>query len=179
MRDFWEKWRFELKMWLRGARARVNMLGAWICFSVAALAVWLVVGLAPAEAKDYKIIGRLEIPEIGLMTDVAEMNAEGNTLPTPATIVGSFSTNDKTTLLYGHAQGVFGRLDELEVGEMINYKGESYEIISREVLAKGQIDMRQLLAAGNRQEIVVMTCAGTIYADGDASHRLIVRAVKS
>ena len=45
------------------------------------------------------------------------------------------------------------------------------------VQEKSEIDMLKLLKKDENDSIVLMTCAGELYKDGDASHRLIVTAV--
>ena len=140
-----------------------------------AYVIW---GLQPAEAvKSYEISAELSIPSIDLTSDVTALQLEDHELKTPDTIVGSFSRAENKTLLIGHSSTVFQDLNKVKFGDRIVYNGE-YVVNKIEVLEKNDINMSNLLAAAEEDTIVIMTCAGADLGNGDATHRLIVTAVK-
>ena len=144
-----------------------------------ALFIYLVVGLAPVEAKDYEAATEISIPTIGLESDVVTVNMVGNEFPTPEEIVGRFTWAKHKTLLFGHASTVFPRLKELQVGDIIYYDGDTYMVSQMEISPKAEISMNKVLAAAEQDTIIMMTCAGEDLGGGDATHRLIVTAVLS
>ena len=93
--------------------------------------------------------------------------------------------------LYGHnSSAVFGNLASLSVGNVftVSYNGVStnyqvqeivlYEKTSATVLTVDGKDYKMRAVANGRgkYEMVLMTCAGTSYGNGDASHRLVIYA---
>lgn len=142
----------------------------------ALLAVYLVIGLTPAEAADYNIRGNLEIPSIGLRSDVTESELKDYRLSVPATIVGSFSQHTSKTLLVGHSSTVFERLGDVQVGDPIVFNADKYVVEKMVVLEKSQISMNMLLSDTDTKTVVLMTCAGEDLGGGDATHRLIIYA---
>ena len=139
-------------------------------------AAYFAVGLSPAIATDYNVDAQVEIPSINLMSDVTALELEENRLNTPDLIVGSYSRADNKTLLIGHSTTVFSNLDNVAVGNVIFYSGKEYLIENVEVIEKANISMNELLKPAKQDTLVIMTCAGEIYDNGDASHRLIVTA---
>ncbi|MBR2753628.1 class F sortase [Candidatus Saccharibacteria bacterium] len=146
-----------------------------LCF-VASMA-YLVYGLMPAEASTYAVDSKLIIPSINLSTDVAKLVMTNGEIPTPDTIVGSFSTHDHKTLLVGHSSTVFNNLENVKIGDEIFYRGSLYRITSYNLVEKNSIKMGKILASTNRDSLVLMTCAGEDYGDGNYSHRLIINAI--
>ena len=141
--------------------------------------VYLCVGLQPAaEAINYKVSSELIISDIDLTSPVAELTIDSGELKTPTELVGSYSTTKNKTLLIGHASGVFKNLHLVEIGDKITYDGQTYQVISSEVVAKESINMEKILANTKRPVLKIMTCAGDFFGDGDATHRLIVTAIK-
>ena len=140
---------------------------------------YIFVGLQPAEATSYKISGKLEIPSINLVSDVTTLTLENQKLTTPDNIVGAFSSNKKRTLLMGHSTTVFSRLKDLKIGDEVSYNGEIYIIYDIKTVEKDSIKMVDLLKKTDQTSIVLMTCAGTLYGNQDASHRLIITANKA
>ncbi|MDO4746935.1 MAG: class F sortase [Candidatus Saccharibacteria bacterium] len=145
----------------------------FVCF-----VAYLVVNLRTVEAKAYDVATNLIIPSIGLSADVTELTLVDGELETPDTIVGSFRRADNKTLLIGHSSTVFQELNKVEIGDKIFYDGTIYYIVSAETLEKAAVDMGGILAKASRQTIVVMTCAGQDLGGGDATHRLIVTAIR-
>lgn len=142
----------------------------------ALFAVYLVVGLQPVEATHYEISAELNIPTIGLKSDVTTLTLNGQTLDTPDTIVGSYSRAENKTLLIGHSATVFHSLKYLQLGDKVIYDGMAYRVRDMEILTKAEIDMGEVLAEAKTNTLVIMTCSGKDLGDGDATHRLIVTA---
>ena len=139
---------------------------------------YIVVGLQPAEATNYNISTKLVIPSIELDSDVATLKMENHQLSTPDTIVGSYSSSDNKTMLIGHSSTVFNHLNEVSLGDEIIYDDARYVVKEREILPKEDVIMPKLLSASNEKTIVIMTCAGEDLGKGDATHRLILTAIK-
>lgn len=140
--------------------------------------VYAVVGLQTADALDYEISARLGIPAIGLSSGVTKLTLQNGNLSTPDTIVGSYSRHDGTTLLIGHSTTVFEHLDSVQLADEIVYDKESYYVIAKEIKTKSDVSMHKLLKSRGNDVLVLMTCAGQLLDGGDATHRLIVTAVK-
>lgn len=145
---------------------------------VVAFLVYLIYGLQPVEASNYSIDNELYIPGIDLTADVTTLELDGNKLNTPDTIVGSFSMATNKTLLIGHSSTVLGRLHELNLGDIIYYDSNEYKVISIGTLLKDSVNMDKILASEERDTVVLMTCAGEDLGGGDATHRLIVTAIR-
>ena len=139
-------------------------------------AVYIVVGLQPAEAVNLEVSSRLNIPSIGLSSDVTSLTLSGTKLDTPDTIVGSYSESANKTLLIGHSSTVFYDLQNTKIGDVVNYGDKTYRIVKARLAVKDVIDMNELLAPAEKDTIVIMTCAGQDLGGGDASHRLIITA---
>lgn len=153
---------------------RYVFVGLYVLFVV----VYVVIGLQPADAIDYEISADLEIPAIGLESGVTKLTLQDGRLNTPDTIVGSFSRAEHTTLLIGHSTTVFRHLDSVRVSDEIKYDYESYYVTDIEVEPKADISMSKLLKDSSADTLVLMTCAGELLDNGDATHRLIITAVK-
>lgn len=153
---------------------RYVFVGLYVLFIV----VYVVIGLQSADAIDYEISADLEIPAIGLESGVTKLTLQDGRLNTPDTIVGSFSRAEHTTLLIGHSTTVFRHLDSVRVSDEIKYDYESYYVTNIEVEPKAGISMSKLLKDSSADTLVLMTCAGELLDNGDATHRLIITAVK-
>ena len=147
-------------------------------FYIAAFASYLILGLQPAEAIQYEISGELNIPSIGLTSDVTTLELKDRKLNTPDTIVGSYKKYDSKIFLIGHSTTVFKNLNQVKVGNTIEYNGKKYQITDTKTLAKSEIDMGTLLAPEDHNTLVIMTCAGEILENQDATHRFIVTALE-
>lgn len=145
---------------------------------IGAFLVYLAAGLIPAEAKHYEISGRLSIPAIGLNSDVTTLELVDHKLETPDTIVGSYNKYSSKTFLIGHSSTVFKNLKYAKVGGLVYYNNAEYEIIKMETLLKTDVNMNALLSPTLNDTIVIMTCAGESVGEKDATHRLIVTALK-
>ena len=144
----------------------------FVCFGI-----FLNIGLRPAEATNYEISAELAIPAIGLTSDVTALELEDHQLDTPDYIVGSFTRAKNKTLLIGHSTTVFSNLNEIKLGDEIFYDETNYKITNIEVLEKPDVDMDKILATEDVDTLVLMTCAGELLTNGDATHRLIITAV--
>lgn len=148
-------------------------MGLYVLF----FAIYIIVGLQSAEAtQNYEISDILNIPSINLSTDVADLKLENHKLETPNDIVGKFQRAKNKTLLIGHSSTVFKNLDELQIGEEVIFNNTKYYVHNSEIVEKAAIDMNELLAAAEKDTLVIMTCAGTEFDNGDATHRLIITA---
>ena len=147
-------------------------------FYVAAFATYLILGIQPAEATHYEISGNLNISSIGLNSDVTTLELKDHRLNTPDTIVGSYTKYDSKIFLIGHSSTVFKNLNQVKIGNTIEYNGKTYRITDTKTLAKSEIDMNALLAPETRNTLVIMTCAGEILENQDATHRFIVTALE-
>ena len=86
--------------------------------------------------------------------------------------------NENKTLLVGHSSTVFRDLDKLVLDDRLVYRGQLYRVTSIEMHEKKEISMMKLLEAEKVDTVVLMTCAGQDLGGGDASHRLIIEAVR-
>ena len=141
------------------------------------MVAFLAIGFMPAEAAtEYDVIGKLEIPTIGLTTEVAKLELENSELKTPKDIAGSFSKNENKTLIIGHASTVFDELGDVLVGDHILYGEKEYIIVKKEIALKEEIRMSRILKGEDVDTLVIMTCAGEDLGVGDATHRLMLTA---
>ena len=147
-------------------------------FYVAAFATYLILGFQPTSATHYEISGNLNIPSIGLNSDVTSLELKDHKLDTPNTIVGSYSANTNKVFLIGHSTTVFKNLEKIKVGNLVEYNGKKYRVTNTKTLAKEDINMKSLLASEDHNTLVIMTCAGEILANQDATHRFIVTALE-
>lgn len=152
---------------------KIILIGLYVVF----LIIYVAIGLRPAEATKYEIDSKLDIPSIGLMSDVTRLTLTGGKLESPNEIVGSYSTSNNKILLIGHSTTVFQNLNQIELNDTIYYDHQNYKVTNIEVKEKSAIHMGEILNAEDNKTIVLMTCAGTLFQNGDATHRLIITAV--
>ncbi|MBQ2695144.1 sortase [Candidatus Saccharibacteria bacterium] len=143
---------------------------------IVVFAIYLIIGLQPAEATSYTIDAQLMIPSIDLVSDVTALTLDKNKLNTPEDIVGSYNRNNNKTLLVGHSGAVFKNLNQVRAGDIIIYNDNEYIIYGREILKKEDVSMSLLLAPADIDTLAIMTCAGDMLPNQDATHRLIVMA---
>ena len=152
---------------------RTVLIGLYVVVS-GAYVIW---GLQPAEAaQSYEISAELNIPSISLTSDVTTLKIEDHELKTPDAIVGSFSKAKNKTLLIGHSATVFQNLNNVKIGDEINYDNGIYVVKNIKVLEKADVDMSKILASTEKQTLEIMTCTGDLLDGGDATHRLIITA---
>lgn len=154
-----------------------NLRKLFLVLYCAAFATYIIIGLQPASAQNHNIAGQLIIPRISLHTDVASLSLHDNKLDTPDEIAGAYSRESNKTMLIGHSTTVFSDLHLLSIGDTFRYNDKTYRITTIETLPKAEVSMRKLLKAADADTIILMTCAGELYDNGDASHRLIVTAL--
>ena len=150
---------------------RLAVLLFKVCF-----AVYLIIGLTPAEATRHEVSAALEIPAIGLNSEVTSLSLENHQLNTPDKIVGSYSRAENKTLLIGHSSTVFSDLDKVTVGDIIVYNNSEYLVKDITVERKEDISMKKLLSRADTDTLIIMTCAGTYLENSDATHRLLITA---
>ena len=73
---------------------------------------------------------------------------------------------------------IFTNLEDLEVGDTIYYGTNRYIISLEEIRDKEDINMKELLKNTGFEKITLMTCAGELLEDQDATKRLIITAEK-
>ena len=108
-------------------KRRLDPKTVFIGLYVVLFAIYIIVGLQPAGAANYPVSSKLSIPAIDLTSDVTTLQLENHALNTPDTIVGSYSQAEHKTLLIGHSTTVFERLNEIKVGDLIEYDGSSVD----------------------------------------------------
>ncbi|MDR0887377.1 MAG: sortase [Candidatus Nomurabacteria bacterium] len=119
----------------------------------------------------------LSIPKLNIKASVFEMGVDWENrieAPIVRSNIGVFM--DK--LLIGHNPGVFGELDELEIGDGFAVFGEggveNYVVFGKEVKVLADISMKNEMEKG---DLVLMTCYGELL-NGDFTQRLIIYAKK-
>ena len=157
-------------------KRRLDFKKIFLGLYVALFAIYIIIGLQPVGAAEYKITGQLNIPGIGLVTDVADLDIVNHALETPDTIAGSYSSQLNKTLVIGHSTTVFQGLDKVNLRDDIIYNNKHYAVSSIDYLQKSEISMNKLLEASDVDTLVIMTCAGQLLEGGDATHRLILTA---
>ena len=162
---------------MRLRRRYLDARSVFVIISLIVTVIYFIVGLSPVRATEYEIGGVVEIPSISLVSDVTKLDLTNEGLKTPDEIAGSYTRNNKT-LLIGHSTTVFQDLDEVKLNDEIYYDGEKYKVAEITYARKEDIIMSELLKKEERDTLVLMTCAGTLLPGGDATHRLILRAIQ-
>ncbi len=120
----------------------------------------------------------LEMPEINLSTPVEAIDMIDRQLIAPDTIAGVYTPSEHKTFIIGHSSTVFENLEHISLASNFHYNGENYVVISIDTREKSDIDMAAILAPTEDDTIILMTCAGEPLPNQDATHRLIVTAVR-
>lgn len=141
-----------------------------------ALVIYLLIGLMPAKATALDVATEIEIPVVGISSDVTMLRLQNYKLDTPDEIVGAYTRAKNKTFLVGHSTGVFAGLENLKIGDEIIYDLMKYIVKKVEILEKTEISMDKLLLPAEKDTIILMTCAGESLGDRDATHRLIITA---
>ena len=158
---------------------RFNPKVVFVGLYVVAFLVFVIYGMQPAEAVEaYDVSARLAVPSIGLDADVTTLTLENGELPTPDTIVGSYTKAKNKMFLVGHSTTVFENLKDVRLGDAIFYDEKEYTVSKMTMIKKEAINMNKLLAAEEKDTLVLMTCAGKRLGNGDATFRLIIEATK-
>lgn len=160
-------------------KRRSNFRKAFTALYVVAVVVYLVVGFViPADGTAYTIDGGLIIPSINLVSGVTKLELKDRKLNTPDSIVGSYSRSSNKMFLIGHSTTVFKNLDQVKVDDSIVYNNIDYKVVKMEIFEKSDINMDEVLKGEVEDTLVIMTCAGDPMNEHDATHRLIVTAVR-
>lgn len=149
---------------------------ATICFAVATFC-FLNYNFPAVASKGFDATMELVIPNINLSSEVAPTHMDNRKIVTPDTIVGSFSRATNKTLLVGHSTTAFEGLDEISISDEIIFNNNKYIVTQIELADKNVVNMDLILAPAEQDTLVLMTCAGELYENGDASQRLIITAL--
>ncbi|MBR3121988.1 sortase [Candidatus Saccharibacteria bacterium] len=160
-------------------KRRLNFNVVFVVVYALAFLSYIIFGLQPAEAVQDEYDATLSIPSISLDTPVVELQLNNHELETPNSIVGSFSNHQNKTLLIAHSTTAFSNLNAIQLNDAVYYSNNMYKVIKVNTLEKQNINMSEILSESNDDTLVLMTCAGELLEGGDATHRLIVEAVKS
>ena len=158
---------------------KANFRRIFAVIYVAVAFSFITIGLQPAEAAKYDISAFLNIPSAGVISSVTKLELQNHELKTPNRIVGSYTRQGSNrTLLIGHSTSVFSGLKYVNLGDMVFYGQHFYRVEDIVTIPKEKIDMNKLLKASEYEPdtIILMTCAGELYGEGDATHRLIITA---
>ena len=159
-------------------KRRFDFRKAFTILYIVAFLAFIVIGFQPAEAQHYEVSGQINIPSIGLTSDVTTLELVDHRLDTPDTIVGSYSKYSSKIFLVGHSSTVFKNLKNVSLNEYIYYDDKTFKVTRIETLEKANINMNLLLMPSKETTLVIMTCAGQPLGAKDATHRLIVTATK-
>lgn len=170
---------------VRVRRDKRKVVIGLLAFYAIAVPTYLYFGFQPSGDKAFAYAeeartatGSLAIPRINLTAPMADVELNGRVLTAPNYIVGRYQAYDNKVLVMGHSSTVFQRLPEVSVGDEILYDGQSFEIVSKEVKAKSEILMSEILKDEKEPTLVLMTCSGEHLSGQDYSHRLIIYAKK-
>ena len=168
---------------VRVRRDKRKLVIGLLAFYLVAIPVYLYFGFQPsgnmvmAYAEEAKTAtGSLAIPSIDLVAPMSDVELNGRVLSAPNYIVGRYQSYDNKVLVMGHSSTVFQRLPEVAVGDKISYDGQNFRVVSREIKAKSEISMREILKNEKEPTLVLMTCFGEHLSGQDYSHRLIIYA---
>ena len=159
-------------------KKHLNSRVIFVSLYVFAFIAYIIYGLQPARAVNYDISATLNIPSIDLIADVTALELKNGKLDTPDTIVGSYSRHNNKTLLIGHSTTVFNRLNDVHLGDELEYNNSVYHVVSIDLVSKPDISMTSLLKFEKKDTLILMTCAGELLDGNDATHRLMIKAVK-
>lgn len=122
----------------------------------------------------------LKIPTINLSTPVKIVHRTTTSIDVPDHIAGLYQKTNHLKLILGHSSTIFTNLHQVNLNDTINLDQTTYIITDKKTLEKSAIDMKQLLAPdpNSPTTLILMTCAGTLIADQDYTHRLIITAQK-
>ncbi|MBQ9029542.1 class F sortase [Candidatus Saccharibacteria bacterium] len=169
---------------LRTHFTRKRIIVSLFAFYAVAIPAYLYIGFQPSDssaayAEEVKVAtGVLEIPGISLRSPMSDVELDGRVLTAPNYIVGRYKAHDNKVLVMGHSSTVFQNLKNVVVGDKLLYDGVEYELVSKEVKAKAEISMREILKDEAKPTLVLMTCSGEHISGQDYSHRLIIYAKK-
>lgn len=119
----------------------------------------------------------LEIPKIGLTSPIRALEiTDENTLISPERIAGVYHANQNHDFIIGHSSTIFQNLDKLAIGDTFRFGDQTYQIKTRKIQPKSEIDMSKLLTKKSTPTITLMTCHGEKISGHDYTERLILTA---
>lgn len=185
VKSFWSRFVHKLKQYctwenlnpLNWDTTEVKMF--LVAFLAVMIPIYVFIGLQPSVPVDAASYPQLEISSIQLKTPVASLQLTDHQLIAPAAIAGVYTQADNKLFVIGHSSTVFKKLHQVQVGDTIIYNHDTYTITELQTLAKADISMAEILQAAAEPTLVLMTCAGTPLPNQDATHRLIVTAVRN
>lgn len=157
-------------------KKRLSFRNVFIVLYVFSFLIYLVIGFLPAGASSSASGELLEIPAINLNSPIVNSELKDGNFTVPDYEVGRYSRAENKVFLFGHSTTVFSDLDKVSLRDEIRYNGKLYKVISRDVMLKESINMTKILKRADKDTIVVMTCAGELLENRDATHRLILTA---
>ena len=114
----------------------------------------------------------LEIPKINLTSPIRSLEiSDENTLTSPERIAGVYHD-----FIIGHSSTIFQNLDKLKVGDTFSFGDQTYQIKTRKIQQKSDINMSKLLTRKSTPTITIMTCHGEKISGHDYTERLILTA---
>ncbi len=149
-----------------------------VAFFAIMLPIYIFIGLQPALPAEAANYPTLEISSIRLKTPVAPLELTDYQLIAPAMIAGSYSHAPNKTLIIGHSSTVFAELDQVQTNDRFTYNGKTYAVKDITIQAKPDVSMNEILAPAEIDTVIIMTCAGEPLPNQDATHRLLITAVK-
>lgn len=150
-----------------------------ISFFAIMLPIYIFIGLQPVPIADAASLPKLSIDSINLETPVTTSELVNRELTVPDRIAGIYTNAENKLFILGHSSTVFKNLEQVQLQDTITYNDTSYTITNIETLAKSDISMLEILKPEAEETLVIMTCAGTPLPNQDATHRLIVTAVRN
>ena len=119
----------------------------------------------------------LEIPKINLTSPIRALEiTDENTLISPERIAGVYRANQNHDFIIGHSSTIFQNLNKLKVGDTFRFSDQTYQIKTRKIQPKSEIDMSKLLTKKSTPTITFMTCHGEKISGHDYTERLILTA---
>lgn len=139
--------------------------------------IYIFIGFQPNLPANAADLPQLSIDSINLNIPVEPLTLNNHQLDVPANIAGSYSQNQHKTLLVGHSSTAFRKLNQLQLGQSLEYKETTYIVTEVTTLPKSEVNMTQILSEKSQDTIILMTCAGENLPNQDATHRLIINAI--
>lgn len=157
-------------------KKRLPFRNVFIVLYVFSFLIYLVIGFLPAGASSSASGELLDIPAINLVSPIVNSELKDGNFTVPDYEVGRYSRAENKVFLFGHSTTVFSYLDKVSLRDEIRYDGKLYKVISRDVVLKENINMTKILRRADKDTIIIMTCAGELLENRDATHRLILTA---
>ena len=119
----------------------------------------------------------LEIPKISLTSPIRVLEiTDENTLVSPERIAGVYHANQNHDFIIGHSTAILQNLNKLSIGDTFRFGDQTYQIKTRKIQLKSDVDMAKLLTKKSTPTITLMTCHGEKISGHDYTERLILTA---